>query len=192
MLQISSPSDNKPETHKGAPFEQPIELLLSCHEKILHFSSSLLKLSHALKENGWSDELKTSSDKIRKYFNIAGPEHHLDEENHLFPAIIALDPEFKKPESASILKLLHRLIQEHVESDLLWETLDQMLDEQSEDFDLLEELSQEFESSMHEHAKVENEEIFPYAKENLSTEILRDIGLSIAKRRGVPLELIPD
>ncbi len=185
MLQISSPSNNASGTPQSATFEQPIELLLSCHEKIMHFSSALNKLSIALKKDGWNDEIIASSNQIRRYFNVAAHEHHLDEENHLFPAIIALDPEFKQAESTQILTVLHRLIKEHVESDALWETLDNMLEEKSDDFVLLEELAQEFESSMHEHARIENEEIFPYAKARISTSELKKMGLDIAKRRGI-------
>ena len=185
MLQISSPSKNASDKQKSATFEHPIELLLSCHEKILHFSSALSKLSGALKKDGWNDEITVSSNQIRRYFNVAAHQHHLDEENHLFPAIIALDPEFKQAESTQILTILHRLIKEHVESDALWGTLDEMLAEQSDDFTLLEELAQEFERSMHEHARIENKEIFPYAKAHISKDDLKKIGLAIAERRGI-------
>ncbi|MCW8931927.1 MAG: hemerythrin domain-containing protein [Gammaproteobacteria bacterium] len=185
MLQIKPHSKTSSDNQKGTTFEQPIELLLSCHEKIIHFSSALHELSIALKQKGWTDEIKTSSDQIRRYFNIAAPEHHLDEENHLFPAIIALDPKFKHAESTIILQQLNRMIKEHVESDALWETLDAMLEEQSKDFLTLESLTQEFKKDMHEHARIENEEIFPYAKKHLSAAKLKDIGLSIAKRRGI-------
>lgn len=185
MLQISSLSKDDSDNLKNVTYDQPIELLLSCHEKIMHFSSALLKLSIALKQDGWNDEITTSSDQIRRYFNIAAPEHHLDEEVHLFPAIIALDPEFEQAQSTEILKVLHRLIQEHVESDLLWETLDTMLEEKSDDFILLEELAQEFKNSMHEHALIENEEIFPYAQTHINTNELKKIGLAIAERRGI-------
>lgn len=185
MLQIKSPSKDASDNQKNVTFEQPIELLLSCHEKIIHFSSALLKLSIALKLDGWNDEMTASSDQIRRYFNVAASEHHLDEEIHLFPAIIALDPEFKQAKSTETLKVLHRLIKEHVESDLLWETLNTMLEEKSDDFILLEELAQEFKTSMHEHARIENEEIFPYAQTHISTSELKKIGLAIAERRGI-------
>lgn len=185
MLQISPQSKNTSDNHKGVTFEQPLELLLSCHEKILHFSSALSELSIVLKKEGWNDALKASSDQIRRYFNVAAHEHHLDEENHLFPAIIALDPEFKQAESIKIIQLINQMIKEHVESDTLWEKLDTMLEEQSEDFNTLDTLIRQFKKEMHEHALIENEHIFPYAKTRLSEDELKKIGLSIAERRGV-------
>ena len=109
----------------------------------------------------------------------------LDEEHHLFPAIIALDPELKNPPSIEIVQLINRMIKEHVESDALWATLDTMLADKSEDFAALEELSQQFKASMHEHAQIENEQIFPYAKTHISDRDFKKMGLAIAKRRGI-------
>lgn len=187
MLQISSRSKNTPSHQEGIIYERPIDLLLSCHEKILHFSSALFEVSLALKEKGWNEEIKVSISQVRRYFNIAGPDHHLDEEHHLFPAIIALDPELKLPESTEIVHLLNRLIKEHVESDVLWETLDTMLEEESEDFTTLEKLALKFKTTIQEHARIENEQIFPYAIKNINKDELKKIGLAIAERRGIKL-----
>lgn len=185
MLHISPQNTDSSGNKKNATFEAPLELLLSCHDKIKHFSSTLVELSIALEKEGWSSKLITTADQIRRYFNIASPEHHLDEEHHLFPAIIALDPKLTQPGSIEILQLINRLIKEHVESDALWIKLDAMLDEQSEDFNTLKNLSQQFKSSMHEHASIENEQIFPYAETHIGDIELRKIGLEIARRRGI-------
>ncbi len=185
MLQISPQNTGSAENQKNVSFEAPIDLLLSCHEKILHFSSTLVELSTVLEKEGWSNELTTTSDQIRRYFNIASPEHHLDEEHHLFPAIIALDPELTQPESIEILQLLNRLIKEHVESDAQWQSLNKMLEEKTEDFEALKKLSLQFKNNMHEHAAIENEHIFPYAKAHISEKELKKIGLEIAERRGI-------
>ena len=168
-------------------FESPLELLDSCHDKILQYSSALYKLTQALPAEGWTKQLETSADQIRRYFNVAGPEHHLDEEKHIFPAIIALDPQFTNPESLEMLHVINRLIKEHVETDVLWESLDNMLSERSEDFETLEELAQQFAEDMIEHATIENDVIFPYVKKHLSEKDLKKIGSDIAKRRGVKL-----
>ncbi len=185
MLQISSQPKASSDNQENSLFERPLELLLSCHEKIMHFSSALCELSAALQKDGWNDNLTASADQIRRYFNIASTEHHLDEEHHLFPAIIALDPELKNTQSIEIVQLINSMIKEHVESDQLWKTLDTLLEEKSEDFAALEELSQRFKASMHEHARIENEQIFPYAKTHISDRDFKKMGLAIAKRRGI-------
>lgn len=182
MLQINQ---LKGSAAKSATFEQPIDLLLSCHEKIIHFSSALVKIVIAVQKEGWNEQYTNSVDQVRHYFNVASPAHHLDEEMHLFPAIIALDPELKKAHSIDMLTMINAMIKEHVESDALWATLDKMLAERSDDFSTLKNLSRQFKSDMHEHAKIENEQIFPYAKAHISEADLKKIGLAIARRRGI-------
>lgn len=168
----------------GASFEDPLGLLTSCHDKIIHFSSTLYKLSTLLRQDGWSEELSTTAKNIRRYFNIAGPEHHLDEEQHLFPAIIAYD---LKSEHQEIITLINQMIKDHVESDALWEKIDLLLSQQSNDFKQLEKLSEQFEKSMHEHAELENSIIFPFAKTHISEKEFKKMGKAIAERRGVKL-----
>ena len=60
-----------------------------------------------------------------------------------------------------------------------------MLEEKSHDYDTLIKLSKRFKASMHEHARIENEQIFPYARARISPEDLKQIGLAIAQRRGI-------
>jgi hemerythrin superfamily protein len=183
-MQISSSNKNN-EFQENVTFEQPIQLLLSCHEKIVHFSSALHQLTLTLNHQGWNKALLSSSEQIRRYFNIAVPEHHLDEENHLFPAIMAIDPECKQQKSLEIIQLLNELIKQHVESDTLWSTLDHLLDTQSTDFLTIEKLASRFKKEIHQHAHIENEHIFPYAQQHLSDSQLHLIGKNIAQRRGI-------
>ncbi|MCU7938551.1 MAG: hemerythrin domain-containing protein [gamma proteobacterium symbiont of Bathyaustriella thionipta] len=184
MIQIN-PFKGSATPPERATFEQPLELLLSCHEKIVHFSSALCNIVTALKKEGWNENYAASVDQVRHYFNVASAEHHLDEEGHLFPAIIALDPELKTSHGMEMLTIINDMIKEHVESDALWEALDEMLAERSEDFATLETLSSQFKADMHEHARIENEQIFPYAKKHISKDDFKKMGLAIAKRRGI-------
>ncbi len=187
MLQINQLSNKGKKTNDSPTFEQPLSLLRSCHDKIIHFSSSLYKLSQALHKDGWTPQLETSADQIRHYFNVAGPEHHKDEEEHLFPAVIALDPECTQAQSMELITLINTMIKEHVESDLLWEELDKMLAERTAEFNTLEQMAQQFARSMSEHARIENEQIFPYAEQHISEDLFKEMGQAIAKRRGVKL-----
>lgn len=193
MLQIDQlmqPTADKPES--SASFARPLELLGSCHDKILHFSSALETLATTLHTSGWNEQLHSAAEQIRRYFNISGPAHHLDEEKHLFPAIIALDPEFKQAETMEMVHLINRLIKEHVHSDVLWEALDKMLAQQSEDFDTIEELAQQFAADMRAHVTLENETILPFAKAHLKDAQLTQMGVDIAKQRGINLSSLSE
>jgi hemerythrin-like domain-containing protein len=183
MLQLNTSAGSQGDEQNL--FESPLELLLSCHEKILHFSSALQQLVQTLAQQGWTAELEKTADMICRYFTIAGPEHHLDEEKHLFPALIAIDPELTKPETLELVQALNQLIKEHVETDLLWESLNIMLSERSQDFATLKELAEQFAADMQEHVDIENNTIFPYAREHLSRQTFKKMGLAIARRRGI-------
>ncbi len=177
----------------GASFEDPLSLLDSCHEKIINFSSTLHKLSIKLHQDGWSDELISTTQNISHYFNVAGHEHHLDEEQHLFPAVIALNINknfVANEESRKVNSLIKQMIKEHVESDVLWEKINQLLGTQSKDFKQMESLAEKFERSIHEHAEIENKVIFPYAKKKISKEDFKIMGAAIAKRRGVKINKV--
>ena len=184
MLQIQEAgfAAKQRDSIQSAAFEQPLELLLSCHRKIIHFSSSLYKIALAVQQEGWNDNIAISADQIRRYFNIAGPEHHLDEEQHLFPAILAL-PDKNLNKKSEINTLIKRMINEHSETDALWHLLDNMLAQRSEDFITLEKLSRQFKADMHEHARIENEIIFPYAAQHISAADFKTMGMAIAHRR---------
>jgi len=193
MLQIK-PQLSNIQDEQPATFEQPISLLLSCHEKILHFSSALCIIVEHLQKDGWNQKAIQSVAHVRRYFNIASTQHHLDEELHLFPAIVALadknnddNVQHDRKQSREINERIELLIQEHVESDELWLKLDQLLAKQSNDFNLLVNLAEQFKVSMHAHAAIENELIFPYAKEHITEAQLKEIGLQIARRRGIEI-----
>lgn len=52
MPQINQLSNKGKNTNDSPTFEQLLSLLRSCHDKIIHFSSSLYKLSQALHKDG--------------------------------------------------------------------------------------------------------------------------------------------
>ena len=184
MLQIQEAGSTakQKDSIQSAAFEQPLELLLSCHKKITHFSAALYKIVLAVQQEGWNDNYALSADQIRRYFNIAGVEHHLDEEQHLFPAILAL-PDKNPGKKTEISTLIQRMIAEHGETDAQWHLLDTMLAQRSEDFITLEKLSRQFKAEMHEHARIENKIIFPYATQHISAAEFKTMGLAIAHRR---------
>ncbi len=188
MLSLDQLFKKKHDPISSEVFAEPLTLLTDCHEKILRFSSALVKLSEILQLEGWSESSKISVEQIRRYFNIAAAEHHKDEELHLFPAIIALDPKLQDPEIKAQLELINQLVKEHVETDALWDQLDMMLKNQSDAFAQLNELAIQFASELAHHAEIENVEIFPFAKQRIDEETFMQMGKAIAKRRGIKLK----
>ena len=99
----------------AAGFDQPFELLRGCHARITRMDALLLRLiDHvALKETqgrpkfpcsprgagrradpggaqeGTDAQAQQAADKVLRYFDVAAPLHHEDEELHVFPLLRA-------------------------------------------------------------------------------------------------------
>src|SRR5690606_14017621 len=104
--------------------DDPIELLLACHDKIRRFASLTRKLRDHLAALPAGPSGVAAPDaqaveaarSILRYFEIAAPLHHADEEDDLYPALCALG----QPPLAQAIGALNA---EHGELDALWARL---------------------------------------------------------------------
>lgn len=101
--------------HRGPAvgFEAPFEMLFACHERVERMLELLSKLRKHLVENGWDAHAASAAADVMRYFDLAAPQHHLDEEIHVFPAVLAL-------KNDRLDRLVYRLKQEHLEMEKLW------------------------------------------------------------------------
>jgi hemerythrin-like domain-containing protein len=75
----------------GAGFDQPFELLAACHERVQRSLDLLQRLQQHLARNGADAQARDAARDVMRYFDIAAPLHHEDEERHVFPALLAAD-----------------------------------------------------------------------------------------------------
>jgi hemerythrin-like domain-containing protein len=78
--------------HPAPSFDQPLDMLLACHDKIRRFCDQLDKLGPHIEEHGVDEAARNSIDAVVRYFDVAGPSHHSDEEDELFPILEARVP----------------------------------------------------------------------------------------------------
>jgi len=105
---------------ESAPdFDDPLGLLRACHGRILHNCKLLERLPAHLQAHGADAELRQATGKIHRYFSVAVPLHHQDEELDLFPQLAR--------QSLKLAERVHRLRQEHVRLDGLWQSLAPLL-----------------------------------------------------------------
>ncbi len=71
-------------------FEAPFEMLLACHERVLRTLDLLLRLQAHLAAHGADAPARDAARDVLRYFDLAAPQHHLDEERHLLPRLRAL------------------------------------------------------------------------------------------------------
>lgn len=166
-------------------FDDPLEILTLCHEKVRRFARLAQKLGEHVSRHGADDAAVQAAQKVLRYFNIAAPLHHDDEDLDVYPALLALnqdalDADKKNELSASI----HRLQNEHTDLAGLWMDVRQWLEEieQGKMVSSPENLNR-FALTYVRHADAEEAEIYPFIQ-LLNTATLREIGLHMALRRG--------
>jgi hemerythrin-like domain-containing protein len=76
----------------GAGFDEPFALLSACHERVQRSLALLQRLQAHLAVHGADAQARDAARDVMRYFDIAAPLHHEDEERHVFPALLAADP----------------------------------------------------------------------------------------------------
>ena len=77
----------------GAPavgFDTPFEMLEACHERVERSLDLLARLCSYLHDHACDDTARQAARDVLRYFDIAAPLHHEDEELHVFPLLLAL------------------------------------------------------------------------------------------------------
>jgi hemerythrin-like domain-containing protein len=109
LTQISLPGHRAP----GAGFEAPFEILAACHERVERMLALIQRLQQHLQDTGCDDSARQAARDVMRYFDLAAPRHHEDEERHVFQPLMA-GPD------AAVKALVLRLIQDHRQMELGW------------------------------------------------------------------------
>jgi hemerythrin-like domain-containing protein len=97
----------------AAGFEQPFEMLQACHERIERTLGLLQRLRTHVAAHGADDQARQAARDVLRYFDLAAPQHHLDEELHVLPALeTSGDPQ--------LAALASRLRADHVAMERAW------------------------------------------------------------------------
>jgi hemerythrin-like domain-containing protein len=94
-------------------FEQPYEMLAACHERVQRSLALLGRLVDHLDDKGHDAQTRSAAADVLRYFDIAAPLHHQDEELHVFPLLL-------RREDAPLHTVVSRLQAEHREMEVLW------------------------------------------------------------------------
>ena len=161
-------------------FDAPLEMLGACHDKVRHFCSLLDKLPGYLAAHGVTPALQSSVAGILRYFDVAGPAHHADEEDELFPLLRQRLPDTDTP--------LARLAADHVMFGQRWQVLRRQLlalqDGSATRVDA--EAIHAFTTHYRSHAQLEEDWLFPLVAATLSEDELHQAGQRMAARRQQP------
>lgn len=169
----------------GAGFDEPFDMLQACHERVQRSLDLLARLRHYLHDKGCDDSARQAARDVLRYFDLAAPLHHQDEELHVFPPLLAA------PAQPQVVALVRQLQRDHVRMAEHWAAargaLALLAEGQTDAFTASQEAAFDaFEASYADHLRHEDEVVYPAVRALLDGEEEKAMGREMAERRGVP------
>jgi len=157
------------------------DVLDACHRKILASLGKLRTLMERLETVGPDADVRALAREIGEFFSGTAREHHVDEERHVFPKLLATG-------DADTQQAVLRLQQDHgwIEED--WLEIAPQLDAvamamSSYDLDQLRAAIEVFEALSREHIALEESLVYPQARTALRADEKREMGREMLARR---------
>jgi len=162
---------------EAATFDEPLEMLVACHERIRKQLGTLSRLERHLPEHGHDADARAAARAIMRYFDSAAIHHHEDEERSLLPRIVDRAPDARA--------LAERIEGEHLELAASWRRLRPLLSgiAAGQRAVLPPALVHEIGARYDRHIELEESLLIPLARDVLSTADLDAIGREMAERR---------
>lgn len=151
-------------------------MLRACHDKVRHFAQLATRIAEHIERQGVDPQARDAAQSVIRYFDIAAPLHHADEDQDLYPALLALqDP--------ALSTAIHRLTAEHTALGGLWQAVRAWLlrVQAGERTPPPPELPQ-FAQRYPQHAQDEETQVYPHAL-RLSNAQLSALGQTMTRRR---------
>ena len=167
----------------AAGFEQPFEMLEACHERVHRMLTLLARLRAHLPGHGADEQARQAARDVMRYFDVAAPHHHRDEELHVFPRLLRqADP--------AVVPVVQRLQRDHVLMEQRWATAREVLDRLARgDIDRFGAVDDEalgaFAALYGEHLASEEQIAYPRARALMDEKDIEAAGQEMARRRGV-------
>lgn len=169
----------------AAGFDQPFEMLAACHERVERSLALLERLGEHLAVQGADAPARSAARDVLRYFDLAAPHHHEDEERHVLPALRA------QGQGA----LADRVLADHAAMAAAWARLRPQLEAVAQG-DAAGALGaraawREFAALYRAHVALEDTQVFPATRERLDATAQRAMGDEMARRRGALMPSAP-
>lgn len=169
----------------GAPavgFDTPFEMLEACHERVERSLDLLARLCSYLHDHACDDTARQAARDVLRYFDIAAPLHHEDEELHVFPLLLARG-------DAGVVSQVRQLQADHVRMDTHWQAARALLLALAEGRQTAfgaagEAVLAEFAEGYGAHIRTEEDVVYPAARTLLDAQALAHMGREMRQRRG--------
>lgn len=97
-------------------FDTPFEMLSACHDRVRRSLDLLQRLLAHWRQHGPDAQARGAAADVWRYFELAAPQHHLDEERHVIPRLLASG-------DAALVAAAQRMLADHGRFRALWTTL---------------------------------------------------------------------
>ncbi len=169
----------------GAPavgFDTPFDMLEACHERVLRSLALLQKLQDYLHDHPCDDSARQAARDVLRYFDMAAPLHHEDEELHVFPPLLERG-------GADTVAAVRQLQQDHEAMSANWQAaralLQALAEGSQESFSALDEaVLARFAGVYAEHIRLEEDLVYPAARALLAPDAVQAMGAEMRRRRG--------
>ncbi len=165
-------------------FDDPFGMLEACHHRLHRMLDLLTRLRAHLETHGPDEQARQAAKDVARYFDQAAPQHHRDEELHVFPALRAM----REP---ALTALVDRLAADHAAMELGWVNAGRVLRAIAagelqtldvEDAAALDGFGQLYK----EHVEAEERVAYPRARRVIDAPGLASMGAEMQARRGGP------
>jgi hemerythrin-like domain-containing protein len=169
--------------------EAPFEMLVACHERVQRSLDLMARLQQYLVDKGVDDGARNAARDVMRYFDLAAPLHHQDEELHVFPPLLAGADEGMKT-------LVRKLMADHRQMEQAWEqariVLHGIVDASASTDLVLAPIQTDhlnhFASLYWQHIHDEEQIVYPAAQAVAMPAVLHAMSQDMMRRRGVSVE----
>jgi hemerythrin-like domain-containing protein len=167
-----------------ADFGHPLQMLEACHDRIEMQCETLRKLAAHLPGHGCDAQAQQAASNVMRYFDSAGRHHHEDEEQDLFPRMIA---SATGENTERVALLVGQLKREHRNMEQAWLRLREVLETlaHGDDAPLDERDVKQFCDLYSSHIASEEKDLIPLASLLLDSDEQAALGRAMAVRRGI-------
>ena len=163
-------------------FEQPFEMLEACHDRVRRSLALLGRLVEHIDARGHDEQSRGAARDVLRYFDLAAPHHHEDEERHVFPRLLASG-------DAGLTADVLRLRADHERMAALWGALRGVLQRWAapDAAGAIDAATRsavvDFRAAYDGHIELEEERVFPAARALVDADALAAMGTEMAARR---------
>jgi hemerythrin-like domain-containing protein len=161
-------------------------MLVACHERVQRSLDLMARLQRYLVDKGVDDSAHGAARDVMRYFDLAAPLHHQDEELHVFPPLLA-------GSDTAVHAVVRNLMRDHRQMEQVWvqarSVLQSIVDaDASTGLGLTSTQTatlNQFASLYGQHIQDEERIVYPAAQAATGLDALKAMSQDMMRRRGV-------